>query len=539
MEEEAVRSLFEQALDLSSAEREAFLAQNCAENPALRREVEALLAADQEAALETFWQHSALRNQMLAEGAPASAVGETVGSYRLVELIGRGGMGAVYRAERTDAQYQKGVAVKLIDGLFQSADVVAHFRVERQILAGLEHPNIARLLDGGTRSDGSPYLVMDHIEGVPPLAYAESQSLSIAKRLLLFRQICSAVHYAHQHMIIHRDLKPANILVTADGTPKLLDFGIAKVFGQDHSRAEEDRTAPGMLKLTARYASPEQVRGEAVSTATDVYSLGVILYELLTGHSPYGDGDRAPHQLMAAVCDDAPSRPSSWASPLRGDLDHIVLKALQKAPEARYASVDQFSEDILRHLEGRPVQAHGEAPLYVAAKFVRRNRLAVTAAAVVLCALVISLVEVSLARARADRRFNDVRHLAHAVMFDYADGIAQLPGATPVRERLLKDALTYQDSLAREADTPELQREVVDGYVRVSDVQGNEYQNNMGDTAAALVSARKAVEEAEKLLRRDHTDATLKSAAQAYSTDGSLLYSPGICLLLPRLISMN
>ena len=527
MKEEALRDLFEQAIELPAGEQTAFVASACGEDDELRRELKALLRADGNASRETFWQRSALQNQVLADGAVTSSIGETVGTYRLVELIGRGGMGAVYRAERIDAAYEKCVAVKLIDGIFQSADIIAHFRAERQILAGLEHPNIARLLDGGARSDGSPYLVMDYIEGKPPLAYAMDHDLSISEKLSLFRQICAAVHFAHQHMVIHRDLKPANILVTEEGIPKLLDFGIAKVFRADPTRPGEDLTAPGMLKLTARYASPEQIRGEPVSTATDVYSLGVILYELLTGHSPYGDSERAPHQLMTAVCDEDPARPSSWSTRLKGDLDNIVLKALSKLPQARYASVDQLSEDICRYLEGLPVQAHGDAPLYVVTKFVRRNRLSVAAAAIVLCALVVGLVEVTLARARADRRFNDVRHLAHSVMFDYADAIDQLPGATPVRERLLKDALTYQDSLAKEADTPELRREVVDGYVRVSNVQGNEYQNNLGDTAGALVSATKAVEQAEALLKRDQSPATLGSAASAFSTDASLLYSSG------------
>ena len=527
MNEESLRDLFDRAIELKPHEQAAFLDRACAGDAALRAEVEALLLADKDASAETFWQHSALQVAALAEGNAASAVGETVGSYRLVALIGRGGMGAVYRAERVDAAFDKCVAVKLIDGFFQSAEVITHFRAERQILAGLEHPNIARLLDGGTRGNGSPYLVMDYIEGKPPLDFCREHALSTAQRVKLFRQICAAVHFAHQHMVIHRDLKPANILVTAEGSPKLLDFGIAKVFQHEPSSAAEELTAPGMQKLTARYASPEQVRGEPVTTATDVYSLGVILYELLTEHSPYGDLERAPHQLMSVVCDDEPARPSTWVRSLKGDLDNIVLKALRKLPGERYASADQFSEDLLRFLDGRPVQAHEDAPLYVVGKFVRRHRVPVAAAGLVLCALVAGLVEVSLARARADRRFNDVRHLAHSVMFDYADAIDQLPGATPVRDRLVKDALVYQDSLAKEADTPELQREVVDGYVRVSDVQGNEYQNNLGDTAAALLSAQKAVDGANALLKRDRSLATLGSAASAFSTSGSLLYSSG------------
>jgi hypothetical protein len=527
MSEEALRELFERATDLGPQERTLFLQQACGQDAALLAEVQSLLAADGDAAGETFWQHSALRNEVIAEGGAQSEIGHVIGNYRLVELIGKGGMGTVYRAERIDASFDKSVAIKLINGIFHSADVISHFRVERQILANLEHPNIARLLDGGARGDGLPYLIMEYVEGISPYEYCREHHLSTADRLLLFRQICSAVHFAHQHMVIHRDLKPANILVTADGTPKLLDFGIAKVLNPDPLRSVDDATEPGMLKLTARYASPEQIRGEPVTSASDVYSLGVILYELLSGHSPYGDETRAPHQLMSAVCDEEPARPSVWVPRLKGDLDNIILRALRKQPLARYASADQFSEDILRHLEQRPVEARGDAPLYVAARFVRRNRVAVAAAGLVLCSLVVGLVEVSLARARAERRFNELHQLAHSVVFDYADAIDRLPGSTPVRERLVKDALTYLDSLSNEANTPQLEREIVDTYVRVSNVQGNEYQNNLGNTAGALASAQKAVAAAEKLLRNDRTLPALDSAASAFSTDGSLLYSTG------------
>ena len=527
MSDDRLRDLFERATQIEPDQRLAFLERECDGNPALLVQVQALLAADADAEQETFWQHSALRNQIMAEGIAKSELGATIGQYRLAERLGQGGMGTVYRAERIDSAYEKSVAIKLINGLFHSAEVIRHFRAERQILANLDHPNIARLLDGGTREDGLPYLVMEYVEGVSPYDYCRQNNLSTARRLVLFQQICAAVHFAHQNMVIHRDLKPANILVCADGTPKLLDFGIAKVLGTDLSLAGDDLTAPGMLKLTARYASPEQVRGEPVTTASDVYSLGVILYELLSGHSPYGDEDRAPHQLMHAVCEEEPLRPSVWLPRLKGDLDNIVLRALRKQPTERYASADQFSEDIQRYLEQRPVQARGDSPWYVASRFVRRNRFGVAAAGLALCALVGGLIEVSIARSRAERRFDEVHRLAHAVIFDYSDAISRLPGSTPVRARLVNDASTYLDSLSAEADSPQLQREIVDAYVRISNIQGNEYENNLGNTAAALASAKKAVAATAQLLKSDRSPAALESAASAFSTEGSLSYAAG------------
>jgi len=522
-----VRELFGRAAELPGEQREGFVAGACGQDLDLKAEIEELLAADGAAAEEAFWQRSAAHNESLAEQDSHSPLGTMAGHYRLVELLGKGGMGAVYRAERTDAEFEKCVAVKLIDGAFVTQDLIAHFRAERQILAHLEHPNIARLLDGGARSDGSPYFVMEYVEGISPYEYCRLQNLTISERLTLFREICSAVHYAHQHMVIHRDLKPGNILVTSDGTPKLLDFGIAKVLSPASAPLKEALTQPGMTRVTARYSSPEQIRGEPVSTATDVYSLGVILYELLTGHSPYGDADRPPHEWMTAVCDREPPRPSVWSAKLKGDLDKIVLRALRKAPAERYASVAQFSEDIHRNLQGLPVLARGDAPLYLAEKFIRRHRAFVLAASLLLCSLVGGLIEVSIARAGAERRFKEVQQLAHSVIFDYSDAMDSLPGATPVRARLVKDAVTYLDRLASDADTPDLQREIVDAYVRMSNVQGNEYENNLGDTAGSVVSARKAVAVAERLLKHDRKPPALNSAADAFMTYGDVLFSTG------------
>jgi tetratricopeptide (TPR) repeat protein len=526
--DDRLHDLFEQATELSPGERVQFLASACGDDRALLEELHGLLAADAAAMEDESWQRSAIRNQAIAEKHSAdSAVGEIVGNYRLVELVGSGGMGSVYRAVRVDNEIEMSVAVKLIRAAFYSPDVIAKFRAERQILANLQHPNIARVLDGGARADGLPYLIMEFVDGVPPGDYCGQHDLAINQRLGLFRQVCSAVHYAHQNMVIHRDLKPANILVTSEGTAKLLDFGVAEILSPDPSQQSAAATEALMARMTVRYSSPEQVRGEQVTTASDVYSLGVILYELLTGRSPYGDIHRAPHQIMQAVCEEEPARPSAAAPKLKGDLDNIILRALRKSPVERYASVAQFSDDIGRYLEGRPVQARGDAPLYLGAKFVKRNLVMVLAATIVLCSLIGGLVEVALARARAERRFNELRQLAHSVMFNYADALDSLPGSTPVRAQMVKDALNYLDNLSKEADNPQLQREIVDAYARVSNVQGNEYQNNLGDPEGGLTSARKAGAAAEKLLREDRTPPALNSAAGAFSTFGDLLFSTG------------
>ena len=527
MNDAAARDLFERAADLPTDACAAFLDGACGHDPMLRREVEGLLAADARAANEPFWYRSALHNQIIADGTAGPAIGDTVGRYRLVELIGRGGMGAVYRAERIDAEFEQCVAIKLIDGLFNSADVIDNFRAERQILANLEHPYIAHLIDGGTGADGLPYLVMEFVKGVSPAEYCRARALSIAGRLALFSQICAAVHFAHQHMVIHRDLKPGNILVTDDGTPKLLDFGIAKIVDPNPARALVSQAVRGIAPLTARYASPEQVRGEPVTSASDIYSLGVILYELLCEVSPYGDAELPLHKIISAVCDEQPPRPSSLAPKLRGDLDDIVLRAMRKIPSERYASADQFADDIRRYLEGRPVEAHGDAPLYLATKFFRRNWAITSVAALLLCSLVGGLALVNAARTRADRRFSDEQRLAHAVLFDYSDAINRLPGALPVRQQMAKGALVYLDRLSSEADSPELERDVVTGYATIADVEGNEYQNNLGDTATALSSGQKAVNAADRLLAKDRSRATLDAAARAFATDGSVLFSAG------------
>ena len=434
-------------------------------------------------------------------------------------------MGTVYLAVRGDDEFQKRVALKVLRRGMDTDAIVQRFRHERQILASLEHPFISGLLDGGTTADGLPYFAMEFVEGQPIDHYCEARQLDTAARLQLFRKVCAAVQHAHQNLVIHRDIKPANVLVTADGTPKLLDFGIAKLLNPGVGETLA-LTAEGVPLMTPEYASPEQVSGAPVTTATDVYSLGVLLYELLTGRRPYRLTDRTLPEIVRVICDSVPERPSTavttpapavepdagaggrrFADPQRlkrrlaGDLDNIVLKALSKEPARRYASVDQFSEDIRRHLDGLPVIARKGTVRYRLAKFVRRNRIAVAAASLVLAALIAGIIgtawQARIARrerALAERRFDDVRKLANVALLDIHDAIKDLPGATPARQMLVTNGLQYLDKLAREAGgRADLRRELAGAYVKIGDVQGRPLNPNLGDTAGALASYRKAV----------------------------------------------
>ena len=515
-----IEAVFEQTLELAPDQRSAFLQNSCDGDKELRREVESLLESHARAG-SFIDQHSLFFSQDLAEEEPPSIQsGQLIGPYRVVHEIGRGGMGAVYLAERADRQYQKQVAIKLIKRGMDTDAVLRHFRNERQILASFDHPNIARLFDAGTTEDGLPYFVMEYVEGVPIDRYCNERALAIRERLELFREACAAVSYAHRHAVIHRDIKPSNILVTNEGRPKLLDFGIAKIL-QPGNGAEALMTATGVRPMTPEYASPEQVAGKPLTTASDVYSLGVVLFELLTGCHPCFES-LSPEQIARVITEQEPTKPSTAVARsdgssksqipnpklLRGDLDNITLMALRKEPERRYASVEQLTEDIRRHLEARPVFARKDTLGYRTAKFVRRNRALTAAAALVLVSLVGGLFattwEAQRARAeklRAERRFNDVRRLAHSVLFDYHDAIKNLPGATKVRERLVKDALAYLDSLAREASgDPALQGELAAAYERVGDVLGQPFAASLGDTAGATKSYLKALRIREALV---------------------------------------
>lgn len=559
-----LNEVFQRALDAAPEARDAVVRELCRGDAALADEVARLLAAHERS--DRFMEQTAIASARLWLDAPdGPPVGQRVAAYRLVRELGRGGMGAVYLAERADGQYEQRVALKLIKRGMDTEQVLARFRAERQILASLDHANIARLLDGGTTDDGLPFFAMEYVEGVPIDEYADVHAASIEERLQLFLQVCSAVSYAHQHLVVHRDIKPLNILVTAEGAPKLLDFGIAKVLqaGAD----EETSTVTGMRLLTPEYASPEQVEGRHATTVSDVYALGVVLYELLTGRSPYRLRSRTPLDIVEAVRTTDPERPSvvvtardgaevprrrnargDWVAVtrsgstdrlrrrLRGDLDTILLTALRKEPARRYPSVDQFAEDIRRHLAGLPVRARPDTFRYRTGKFARRNRVPVAAAALVLLALLGGITatawqarQARAAQARAERRFNDVRKLANAVLFDYHDAIRELRGSMAVRERLVRDALGYLDGLAQEAHgDAALQRELAGAYRRVGDVQGGDPGSSLGDAPGAIASYRKAAAILEELLRADSTAAApRRDLAQVSLALGRLVWESG------------
>jgi serine/threonine protein kinase/tetratricopeptide (TPR) repeat protein len=541
-----VKEKLQIALEMEPRERAAYLGDIEATDPEMRQEVESLLASHDRAG-DTFLNAPAREfAQPVPDSHRSAMIGRRIGAYQIVDWIGAGGMGEVYRAARADEQYQKQVALKLVRAGPDSAFVIARFKNERQILASLDHPNIARLFDGGTTEDGVPYFVMELIEGLPIDEYCKAQSLSINDRLALFLEVCSAVQFAHQLLIIHRDIKPANILVTAEGVPKLLDFGIAKILSEEAEGQGADATQTAFAALTPGYASPEQVMSKPITTASDVYSLGVVLYELLTGRRPYRISSRSPQEIARAVCETEPERPSTAVTRkvqagdgsgdpslissnvsaipdgssdklrkrLEGDLDNIVLMALRKEPMRRYASVDQFSQDIERHLEHLPVIARNATLAYRAGKFVARYRTGVAAAILVavslIAGLVISLREARIARterARAERRFNDVRNLSNTLLFKIDDSIASLPGSTEAQHLLILSAQQYLDSLSQEASGDvSLLRELADGYQKLGLIQGSARSANLGDSKSAAESLRKAVALREAIARANPSD---------------------------------
>lgn len=561
-----VRDLFEQASAMPEGVRASFVSAS-APDASIAAEVMAMLAAADE-------PPGVLEQGALSTAAgvrPAIGKGMRLGAYELVEQIGEGGMGVVFRARRVDGAFDKEVAIKLTADPILAMIARKNFQAEREILARLEHPNIARILDGGTTADGALYLVMELVAGVPIDEYCEARRLSVRERLRLFLKVCDAVQYAHGHLVVHRDLKPSNILVTDDGEVKLLDFGIAKVLEPGSVDAMATRT----IRLTPRYASPEQLRGQPVTTAADVYSLGVVLYGLLTGkRSPYRTPlDGSVEALILEACSETtvpelPSRacPPEFRRSVAGDLDSIVLQALRKEARLRYPSVESMRDDIERHLQGQPVQARGPATAYRIQKWVRRNWAPAFAIAMVFVLLVAGILvaqrEAELERAsraqaerliaeaqqarsiaeeerkkseaeeaeakrqreRAERTSRDVRELSTSLLFDFYDKIREVAGAAPVRKLTLERALEFLQRLERESgDDPDLQDALASAYERVGSRMGSTLEWGAEGSRAAIPVFEKALRLRRQLEQRDPLQPTwLLHSAQLYTSLGNL-----------------
>ncbi len=497
-----LEELFSAALDMDPDTRGGFAHAECDGDPELLAELLSLLHYE---AVENP-EMEAARNACAAhvitvDSAESRMPGQLLGAWRIGPELGRGGMCVVYRAERADGEFDRVVAVKLVKRGMDTDAMVDRLRRERRILAGLEHPWIARLLDGGATPEGRPYLVMEYVDGRPLHGYCEEEVLTVSERCALTEKVCEAISFAHRRLVVHRDLKPANILVTADGTPRILDFGIAHLLAGEGVDSGNPETRSHGQAMTPEYASPEQLSGAPSGTAADVFSLGVILHELLTGVRPYGDETAAcgREPLRPSLAAARAGRPRTWCSQLEGDLDTILLQALQLDPARRYQSVEQLHDDLHRWRIGLPVLARRGSVAYRAGKFLRRHRFGSLAAAAVLLLLgglattLWQARRASIARERAERRFEQVREMARQITGGVYDQLLELPGSAPAREKLLATALRYYDSLAAEsAGNTGLLEEIARGYDRLGDVQGNAYYSNLGDREGAMASYRKA-----------------------------------------------
>ncbi|MGA3188216.1 MAG: serine/threonine-protein kinase [Bryobacteraceae bacterium] len=583
-----IRQIFEGALERAPKDRAAYLRVVCARDDPMRREVESLLESHDDASGFLAKPAADLGHTLHYSGEESGEyrVGFRAGPYQLEKRIGRGGMGSVWLASRGDNSPK--VAVKLVKPGMDTTEILRRFRMERQVLASLDHPNIARLIDGGSTPEGLPYLAMEYVEGTPIDQFCESRANAISDRLKLFRDVCAAVQYAHQNLVVHRDIKMGNILVTDAGVVKLLDFGIAKLLRTDLSTLEMAQTRPEMRPMTLDYASPEQVRGDVITTSTDVYSLGVLLYRLLTGKMPYGLTTRFPDAIRQAILETDPRRPSAviltdetHAIPqatqkmeavkeetraiarkrlkkkLSGDLDMIILKALRKEPQRRYLSVEQFSEDVRRYLEGRPVIASIDTPGYRFQKFVRRNALGVAAGIALVGILMGSAVFFAYRERQGKRQFEEATislerqllradleigsaervrgayDLAGAIFRahpeqaesrrDLAQAAFKMGGIATDRNAAAKyysEALTEFDSLGHgDAAT-----ERVSGSAAAK-IGGIELER--GNLLAALSNYSRALQIAEGLAAVDSTNETRLTVAEANADVGEVLLRNG------------
>lgn len=489
----AITPYFDHALDLPADEQSAWLESLRRERPEMAAHLQALLDRHRRVV-----EHGFLEGDALA-GRTQTLEGQQLGAYTLTARIGEGGMGTVWRAERNDGRFSRQAAIKFVNVAAISARGEERFKREGRILGRLTHPKIAALLDAGVSGAGQPYLVLEYVDGLPIDQYCDRHGLDVAARIELFLEVLAAVAHAHANLIVHRDLKPSNVLVTSEGHVKLLDFGIAMLLDDGEAPGgATSMTREGDTPLTPQFAAPEQVTGGAISTATDVYELGVLLFVLLTGHHPAGDAVRSPADLIRAIVESDPPRPSDVAGDerarrsLRGDVDTIVGKALKKQPADRYAFVTTFADDLRRVLRHEPISARPDTVGYRTAKYLRRHRWPAAAALVAFVALSVGLFEANRQRVAAERRFSQLRHLADQV-FTLDSSIRGLPGATNARQALVTLSLEYLEGLAADAEVDSrLASELADGYQRVGRIQGVPNDLNLGDFVKAEQSLAKA-----------------------------------------------
>jgi serine/threonine-protein kinase len=534
---EAVSPYLDQALTLPESERAAWLASLRVQNRELADRIEALLAEHQALAGEGF-----LDRAPLPPAAEPKLAGQTIGAYTLISPVGFGGMGTVWLAERSDGRFKRRAAVKFLNLAVAGPSGEERFKREGSILARLEHPNIAGLIDAGVSAEERPYLILEYVEGEHIDRYCDENRLDVSARLRLFLDVFAAVAHAHANLIVHRDLKPSNVLVRKDGEVKLLDFGIAKLLEAEQQPSPTMLTQEGGGALTPAYAAPEQVKGEPVTTATDVYALGVLLHVLLTGQHPAGAATRSPAELVKAIVETEPppashalnpakdakaanliaanrgTTPDKLARVLRGDLDTIITKALKKNPKERYTSVTAFADDIRRYLAHEPISARPDTFVYRTRKFLRRHWLPVAAAALVIATLSASLYEVNRERVISQRRFLEVRQLANK-LFDIDVQVRELSGSTKTRQFIVDTALEYLRRVAADVrGDPDLALEVGNAYLRVARVQGVPIGPNLGQEDKAeqnLQIAQGFVDSVLKAQPRNRT-AMLRAAQIAH-----------------------
>jgi serine/threonine protein kinase/Tfp pilus assembly protein PilF len=524
-----VEHIFHSALEFPLSDRSAYLARACGDDAELRSEVASLLENDRD---DTATIHRAVDGDLkrLAEAADHGEIGERVGPYRLVRELDAGGMGIVYLAVRSDDHYFQIVALKMVRKGMESLALLQRFRAERQILATLTHPNIGAILDGGNTEDGRPYLVMEYVEGQPITAASETRGLSIRERIELFRSLCSAVHYAHQKLVIHRDIKPNNVMVTPEGTVKLIDFGISKSLAPELIPGELARTEDGQRLMTPDYASPEQMLGQAVGRASDIYSLGVLLFELLTGSRPYTLANLAPAAAARVVCEQENRKPSSVRElskqtkrELAGDLDTVVLKAMEKDPSRRYPTAGDLDEDLHRVLQGKPILAKPAKPIYRLTKFLKRHMTASLIAAAASAVVVGSLVIVSAQRHASDARVKQVQALADSAVSDMTEKLQRSSASVELQAAVFHSTLDYLNRLRQASgDDPRLLLRLSKAYGRVGDIEGSPFMASLGNSDNAIASYREALRTALTARARMPGEESTRTVIGAYQQLGQL-----------------